>query len=149
MILFVHMLFGAAVGSSVNNIPLAIILALLSHYLLDFIPHIDYPLKDTDKKNFILMLPNILKIALDFGSGILLIFLFSKNHPIIYVCAIAAILPDGFTVLNALMPNKILKFHSKLHPEKVHYFKDKKISNFWRISSQVAVAVISVLILRY
>jgi hypothetical protein len=143
------MLFGAAIGSIVKSIPLAIILAFLSHYFLDFIPHLDYHLKNTEKKKWIIMLPNISKISFDFFLGVLLIFLFSKNQPIIYLCAFLAIVPDGLTVLNGLLPNKILAIHSKLHIDKIHFLKDnKKISNFWRITGQVLVAIISVIILR-
>ncbi len=149
MILFVHMLLGAAIGSYVNNIYLAIILAFLSHYLLDFIPHADYSLKNTDKKGWILILPNILKIAGDLFLGILLIWMFSKNHPIIYACAFFAILPDGLTVLNNLIPNKILEIHRNLHIEKIHFLKNKKISNFWRIGSEIIVVIISIMVLKY
>ncbi len=143
------MLLGAAIGSSVRSIPLAIILAFLSHYFLDFIPHIDYELKDMEKKKWIMLLPNLFKVALDFFLGLLLIFIFSKNQPIIYLCAFLAIVPDGLTVLHSLMPNKILTFHNKLHIGKIHFLKDnKKISTFWRITSQAVVAIISVVLLK-
>jgi hypothetical protein len=148
MILLVHLLFGAAVGSTIKNVPLAIILAFLSHYLLDFIPHADYPLENTENKRWITLLPNILKIALDFCLGILLILIFSKNQPIIYICAFFAILPDGLTVLNDLTPNKALEFHRKLHIEKIHFLKNKKISNFWRITIQIIVVAVSIILLK-
>ena len=148
MILLVHIIFGAAVGYSVKNIPLAILLAFLSHYFLDLIPHADYSLKDTHKKGWIFLLPNILKISLDLLSGLLLIFIFSKNQPIIYICAFLAILPDGLTVLNNIIPNKILEIHRKFHIEKVHFLMNKKISVFWRILSEIAVVIISIFLLR-
>ena len=50
MILLVHLLFGAAVGSSVKNLPIAIILAFLGHYFLDLFPHIEYPIENIRKK---------------------------------------------------------------------------------------------------
>jgi len=155
MILLVHMLFGAAIGSLAKNIYLAIILAFLGHYLLDFIPHIDYPLKNIEKKQWQKVLPDFLKIALDLGLGLLLIFLFSKNQPIIYVCAFFALVPDGITFLSLAFPNKIFEPLQKFHIEKAHFFKNNpstssgqiKISNFWRILSQVAVVFISILLL--
>lgn len=157
------MLMGAAIGSYINNIYIAIILAFLSHYLLDLIPHADYSLKDTHKKGWIFLLPNILKISLDLLSGILLIFIFSKatlpasRQAIIYICAFFAILPDGLTVLNNIIPNKILEIHRKFHIEKIHYFKEnpstnsgqRKISIFWRILSEIAVVIISIFLLRF
>jgi hypothetical protein len=133
----------------VNNIPLAIILAFLSHYLLDLIPHYDYHFDDVDRKNWRKMMPNIAKVTIDFCLGAILILLFSKNQPIIYVCAFFAALPDGFTVLNNLFPNKIMEFHRKFHIDKVHFLKDnKKISNFWRILSEAAVVIISIILLK-
>lgn len=140
MILLVHMIFGAAIGFAVKNAPLAIILAFLSHYFLDFFPHAEYDI--SGKKMTV-----VLKVAADFSLGILLIFILSGIQPIIYICAFFAILPDGLTVLNYIMPNKILSAHYKLH-QKIHFFKDKKISRFWRTASQVIAVVVSVALFR-
>ncbi len=153
MILLVHLLFGAAVGSAVNNIPLAIILAFLSHYFLDLFPHIEYGIENIEKKQWHKILPDVLKIFLDFCLGILLIWIFSdpstcSGWGIIYICAFMAILPDGFTVLNHLVPNKILEIHNKIHHQIIHFLKGKKISKFWRIVNQVIVVAISIIILR-
>jgi hypothetical protein len=146
MILLVHLLFGAAIGSVVKNIPVAIILAFLGHYLLDLIPHIEYNIEGIAEKQWRKKIPVFIKITLDLLSGILLIFLFSKNQPILYVCAFFAILPDGFTVLNILLPNGILESHNKLHTQKVHFLKDKKISKFWRITGQIIVVMVSLVL---
>jgi len=143
MILLVHLLFGAAIGYAVKNIPLAIILAFLSHYFLDFFPHIEYPVENIEKKQWHKILPDALKVFLDFCSGILLIWVFSNpsagsGQAIIYICALVAILPDGFTVLNYIMPrsgnlaskgflatlNKILEFHNKIHHQIIHFLRD-------------------------
>lgn len=148
MILLVHLLFGAATGSTIKNIPLAIILAFLSHYFLDLIPHIEYNIENVEKKQWRAMLPNIFKISLDFCLGILLILIFSKNQPIIYICGFVAAIPDCLTALCYFIPNKLLKIHYELH-QKIHFLKDKKISNFWRIASQVAVVIVSVILLKY
>ena len=146
MILLVHLLFGAAIGSAVKNIYLAVILAFLGHYFLDLIPHIDYPIENIKEKQWSRALPQIVLVALDFFAGIWLIFLFSKNQPIIYICALFALLPDGVTVLNFLMPNKTLQPFQKFH-QKIHFLKDKKISNFWRIFTQVIIVIISMILL--
>jgi hypothetical protein len=148
MILFIHLLFGAAIGSIIKNVPIAVILAFLGHYLLDFIPHVEYGIENIGKKQWRKILPDISKIVIDFCSGVILILIFSKNYPIIYICAILAILPDGFTVLNNLIPNKILELHRGLHIEKIHFLKDKKISKFWRITCQIIVVIISLLLLK-
>ncbi len=158
MILSVHMLFGAAVGYKVysltNNLALAIIAAFLCHYLLDFFPHVEYMysvedsiegLKGNNWKKSIL---NSLKVLFDFCIGIFIVFLFSDNYPISYIYALVAIIPDGLTVIYYLFPNKILSVHNYFHGNIVQFLKNKKISNFWRISTQVAAAIVSVVILK-
>ena len=159
MILFVHLLFGAAIGNIIQNPVLAIILAFLGHYLLDFIPHIDYPIENIVKKQWSKAIPDFIKVAADIILGLLAILLLSKNHPIIYICAFFGILPDGLSLLNRITDINILRKHAVLHQGKLHFFGDKKhlpedirypkkISKFWRILSQVTVAAISVYLIR-
>ena len=155
MILLVHMLFGAALGSLTNNIFLALLLAFLGHYFLDLFPHIEYldsvegsiqKIRATTLKNF---LPDMLKVLLDFCLGLLLIFLFSKNQPLLYLYALVAIVPDGLTVASKLFPNRILTFHDKIHTRHIHYLtKQKKFSKFWKVFTQVLAVAISVALLR-
>jgi len=152
MILLVHLLFGAAIGSVVKNIPLAIVLAFFSHYFWDLFPHIEYSIDGTAEKQWQRRLRIIPKIILDFCVGILLVSIFSNpstdsGRVIIYICALSAILPDGLIVLNNHWPNRVLEFHNKLH-QKTHFLKQRKISNFWRIASQVAVVIISTILLK-
>lgn len=149
MILTPHLLLGAAIASKIEYAPLAIILAFLSHYLLDLIPHIEYSIDNIEKKQWQKSLPDILRVFLDFSFGILLILIFSNNQPIIFVCAFFAILPDGLSLLNSSFPNKILKTYSNIHQGKIHFLKHKKISIFWRISSQLLVILISIFLLKY
>jgi len=154
MILLIHMLFGAAIGSRVANPFLAIILAWLGHYFLDVFPHIEYltsaesSIKNLkyglSKKN----ISDLIKVSIDVCIGIALIFLLSKNQPIVYVCAFFAIIPDGLTVVTLLFPNKLLMIHHQIHTKKIHFLKYKKISNVWRVATQVLAFVISVLLLR-
>ncbi len=155
MILLVHMLFGAAIGSAINNVPLALILALLGHYFLDLFPHIEYlesteasiqKLKSGGLKK---VLPDMLKVFLDFFGGIFIIFIFFGNQPIIYFCAIIAIVPDGLTVISKLFPNKLSTWHDHIHTKQIHYLtKQKKIPIFWKISTQVVAVIISIILLR-
>jgi|SRR5581483_1820280 len=153
MILLVHMLFGAAIGSAVSNVPLAIILALLGHYFLDIFPHIEYlqgveeaigEMKDRQWRRH---LGKIIKVFIDFCLGILLIYLFSKNHPLVYICAIVAIVPDGLTVIYSLFPNAFLRLHHVFHADIIHFSKHKKISRVWRVSSQIIVIIVSILLI--
>ena len=148
MILLAHMIFGAAIGSLVKNIPLAIILAFLGHYFLDLFPHIEYPIPNIKDKNWSKVIYDIPSVFLDFCLGLLLIFLFSKNQHIIYVCSFIAIVPDGFTIINSLFKNKVLAWHQKIHGEKIHYFKYQKISIFWRVLTQILAIIISIILLK-
>jgi hypothetical protein len=147
MILLAHMLLGAAIGSRVGNLPLAIVLSLAGHYALDFVPHIEYSIKNLEEKNWRRALPDFFKVFLDFLAGLSLIYFFSANRPIIYLCAIVAILPDFVTLLGWILPEKILGWHYDLH-EKIHWLKYKKIPRFWRIASQVTVVVICLALLK-
>lgn len=148
MILLVHLLFGAAIGSLVKNVPLAITLAFLGHYLLDLIPHIDYPIKNSGENQWYKIILTSMKLSADLGTGILLIFLFSKNQPMIYLCGFIALIPDGLTALNYFFPTKTLGIHYNFHTKKLHFLKDKKISNVWRVVSQIFVVVISICLLK-
>ena len=148
MILLAHLLLGALIGSKVSNIFLAIILALLSHYLLDLFPHIEYPIENIEKKQWRKALPDILRVLLDFSISILLISLLSKNTLLVYICAFFAILPDGLSLLESTTNNNLLKKHGMFHHEKIHILKHKKFSIFWRILSQVLAVTICIFLFR-
>ena len=147
MILTPHLLLGAVLASKIEYAPLAIILAFLSHYLLDLIPHIEYSIDNIEKKQWQKSLPDFLRVFLDFSLGILLILIFSENQPIIFICAFFAILPDGLSFLNYFFSNKILKIHRYIHHKKIHFLRNKKISFYWRVLSQLLVVFISILLL--
>jgi len=148
MILLVHMLFGASIGLIFQNTPLAFFLAFLSHYLLDIFPHIEYPIYNIQNKNWKKSFYDFLKVFLDFLIGILLIFLFSNNKLIVYICALFAILPDGLTLIHSLSP-KILNWHHKIHAETIHYLtKQKNFPVFWKIFTQVITVIISIILLQ-
>lgn len=144
MILLAHMLFGSAVASFIKMPVLAVVLAFLSHYLLDFIPHTEYDIKNIKEKNWHKIFPEILKIFFDFFGAILLILIFSSNQPIIYAGAIVSLIPDGFTLFGIIFPNKITLAHDNIHRKKIHFLKYKKISIFWRILSQTLITLISI-----
>lgn len=163
MILTPHLLLGAAIASKIEYAPAALLMAFLSHYLLDLIPHIEYSINNIAKKQWQKSAPDILKVLLDFSFGILLILIFSNNQPIIYIGAFVALIPDSLTIISSIYPrsgnlssreflatlNKILSKHNQFHTKKIHFLKYKKISAFWRISSQFLVIIISIILLRY
>lgn len=152
MILFVHMLMGAAIGSLIKNPFLAIILAFLSHYILDLFPHIEYNIENIKKEVWKKAAPDFARVFFDFLLGLILIYLLAGHKilsdPIILTAAFFAVIPDGFTFLAYFLPkNRFLKFHNFLHRKKIHFLKEKKISPFWRILTQIAFALTAAIIL--
>ena len=150
MILLVHMLFGAAIGSLVKNPILAIILAFLGHYFLDLFPHVEYNIENIKNKQWKHSSYDFFKVFLDIYLGFLITFLFSKNNLIIYACAFAAMVPDGLTLLSSILPNKIMARHDYIHTQKIHYLTNqKKFPIFWRIATQIIAAIVSIAFLKY
>lgn len=155
MILLVHMVFAAAVGyrafSLTQNIWISFLLALVSHYFLDVFPHVEYlsSAEDTVKKvraGGFKHFPEIATVSLDFFLGLLFVFLLN-GQTMVYIFALLGALPDGLSVITWIRPNRALQIHHEFHGKKVHFLKHKKISNFWRVSVQVVVVVIAVLLL--
>jgi len=142
------MIFGAAIGSIIKSPILAIILAFLGHYFLDLIPHVEYQAKNLENKQWKKALPDIMKVFLDFFCGVILIFIFSKNYPLVYICGFFAILPDLLFVASEITKINLLKLHDYFHGDNViHFLKNKKISNFWRILSQIFIVILSIYLL--
>jgi hypothetical protein len=142
------MFFGAAIGAAVKNPFGAVFLALLGHYFIDIFPHIEYSINNIQNKNWRKSLLDFLKVLSDFLLGLLFIYLLSENQPIIYLCTLISLVPDGLTLLSKIFPNKILERHDKIHTETIHYLtKQKKFSLIWRIATQAAVFIISIIIL--
>jgi hypothetical protein len=160
MILIVHIIFGAAIATLFfQNPALAILLSFVSHYFLDIFPHVEYSIEKLkiNKKQIKGLLP-IIRVFLDFFLGLFLIILLTYDNLLIYVCGLTAALPDFLTALMYLFPkNKFLQAHYNFH-QLIHFFDDKhgtkspnyfnqlKISNFWRVLTQIIVIIISVFI---
>jgi len=145
MILTCHFLVGALIAAKIKIIPLALLLDFLSHYLLDFIPHIEYSVKNIKEKSWEKSLPDFLKVILDISSGILLIFIL-KNQPIIFLGAFFAVSSDGFSFLSLISSNHLIKVHQNFH-RRIHFLENKKISPFWRIFSQISIILIVILLI--
>lgn len=151
MILLVHMLFGAAIGSLFKNPFLGILAALLSHYFLDLFPHIEY-LESTEQSIKSRKTNEIIKVAIDLVLGLALVGIFSdpptKEALLLYIYAFVAIIPDGLTVVTHLFPNQWLVKHHALHGGPIHYLtKQKKFPIFWKIATQALAILVSIYIL--
>ncbi len=143
MIEAVHIIVGAAIAQNSKNTLFGVTLAFFSHFLFDFIPHIEYPLKKAGK---ILDTPlsDVIKIGADVLLGFLLIFIFSRDVLLAVAGGFFGMLPDLLTIPFFLFPkNRILKFYYELHTAKIHKLKTK-IPLFWRISLQFIAAFLAI-----
>lgn len=137
MILVSHLLVGAAIAEETKSVPIAIFLAFFSHYLLDFLPHSEYSIKNIGEGKWRRSFFDFFKIFLDFSAGVLLILVLAKNPLVALSAGIAAILPDGLAFLAFVFPeNKLLKIHRAFHHVKAHFFINKKIPLFGKILNQ-------------
>ncbi len=151
MIITPHILAGAAIGSRVHNYWEVAILALLSHYVLDLIPHCEYDeavkLREAGKEKLI---GHFLKIAIDFLSGIFIIILFSGNlydYGYVLTGMFFGILPDILSYSRYVVSFKFLDYHYKFH-KLLHFWKKKNIPDWIKISTQVAISLIAIWIIK-
>ena len=160
MILTPHLLIGAAIGAKTHNLGLIIILGLLSHLVLDRIPHWDYSnpgisnfKKTKDLKRFIF---DLLKIVIDGVIGIIIVFLLIqkvdlrldiRNLIFILLGIIFATLPDillffSFTVFPAKISEKIVNFHHKFF----HCKKEGHRITFLNLTTEIIVIFLAILV---
>ncbi len=149
MILIPHLVIGAAIAAKFNSFPLIIILAILSHYLLDTLPHVDYSIVNIKKGEWGKSREDILKILIDIAIGVIFISIIqSLTHasPIkLAVGAFFGALPDLLTLLSfKFRRSKILIAHSSFH-SKIHFLEEKKYPLYLRISTQAFVVLLGFL----
>jgi len=155
MILTLHILTGAAIITKIRH-PYGIIIAFLSHYILDSIPHYDYSIKNIKNKKWNHCLFEFIKVFTDIFFAVFIILLLSENIFLALIGGFVAIIPDMlnafFIILNP--QNKYLKIHYNLH-KKIHFPEDKikykfneKVFLFIEIFSQILISLISIILIR-
>lgn len=125
MVITPHLLAGAVVGVNSPGLFSAFILGLLSHYILDFIPHWDYiNYIDLRRKD------HLIKIFFDFVLGLFpVLVLTSFNFSLVLWAALfASLLPDFLEVGYNNLGFKFLKPISLFH-ERIHRWQGL---SFWR-----------------
>ena len=152
MILTPHLLLGAAIASRISNPFLALPLAFLSHFLLDVLPHDDYSIENIKEKHWDKAFFDFLKVFGDIAFGFLLLYLFSGKEAIIFAGALAAIVPDGITLVSIIFPkNKLAALHQKAHMA-VNTIGDSELNKkipLWKATlSQIVAATTAIFILR-
>jgi hypothetical protein len=143
MLLTPHILAGVAIGASTDNVYWIIILAILSHFLLDTIPHTDWgmwhdykPFK-LEKKDYILVIcDSILSLTL-------LVYLWFNIElsPLMLIGGLSAILIDlidnvpfwNKRIRKIGIFNKLHAFHNKIN------YKLKSKHWYWGVLSQLAI----------
>lgn len=128
MIITTHSVVGAVSAYSLTNNPvLALLIGIVSHFVLDAIPHWDYPLNANEPnptlKGFVI---DIMRVSLDLILGFLLVLLFVQGlttfNPIVWAGALGGIIPDIFQFLGRRLPKTPLfifvKFHDIFHTKK-------------------------------
>jgi hypothetical protein len=154
-----HAIVGGAIASLLPNHPaLAIGLAFLSHFVLDALPHRDYPVRSSSISPHIAapmkydraLLADLITIGLDALAGLVLaLFVFATraNLTLIFSGACAAILPDALQFAYMRFPHEPLaslqRFHQWVHTSST--MKDKVVL---AVISQFAFVVVCVLAAR-
>ena len=161
MTLATHAVVGAAIAASIPSHPIiGFTLAFASHFVLDAIPHWDYPLYSSKKdsgdrmnddmvlnKNFLV---DLSRIGLDMSIGFLLVLIFftlaSPNLfwiPFIGLCG--AVIPDGLQFVYWKWRHQPLitlqKSHIWIHAKKD--FNDKPAIGIPFQIAVIAVAVVA------
>ena len=143
MILAPHIIVGAIIGAKIKKPFLVIILAFLSHFVLDAIPHWDYSI-------------TLLNVIIDVPIGLLIVFLavrsknmFNKNYlPYIALGIFASLLPDALWWISSLTNSRILDIYTQSIHHKIHYLPQKEgVLTFLGLSTQIVIVVISLLAL--
>jgi hypothetical protein len=134
MILTTHAIVGAALASFMPSHPAAaFVVGFASHFALDAIPHVDYPIKSRSVNPKIAapmtfdraLLQDAVTIGSDGLFGIIIaLFLFSSSSSFwaILMGAIGAILPDPLQFVHSRLPYEPLRtlqrFHRWAHTKK-------------------------------
>jgi len=153
MVLTPHLLIGGAIGSKIKNYWAIFIIALISHFVLDAIPHWEYVIKivGVSGNEFLAI---TVEALLDILIGVSVISLLLKHSHLAkpaLVGAFFAILPDGFIFVHALAQvffdwnltflNPLINFHHQIH------FSDGNDFLFWRIITETAVTATAILLI--
>ena len=158
MILASHIIVSGILGSRTQNYFFAAAIGLISHYILDAIPHWDYlPEFETEartKNNFIKtkkFWKNISKVAADIllGFGALLIFvIFDKNANIVplIISTFFSILPDALSLLYWITNWKFIKWNFDIQ-ESSHHLTRSKINPGFRLGIITQIATIGIVFL--
>lgn len=164
MILIPHILAGAMIGAKTQNLGLIVVLGLIIHFIMDWIPHWDYfcrGIKDfSTTRNFKALFFDFFKIAIEGLIGLLIVFLilWQKNllniHylPFILFGIFVSVLPDISLVFSLVfLPEKISKKYFAFHEKYLHFRhkeKEGKIT-FLGLATEIIITMVALFFLFY
>ncbi|MCX6811110.1 MAG: hypothetical protein NT039_00230 [Candidatus Berkelbacteria bacterium] len=121
-----HTLVGAAIGSQIDNIPVVVGLAIASHFVLDFLPHVDAGTEI--KKGGLRPIVKYFLAMIDIFAALIIItlILFARPHlnrEAVIIGALTALLIDIIFCVPIWEPwvektwpfSMIYKFHNDIH----------------------------------
>lgn len=94
MLITNHVLAGSVIGLTVKEPTLAIIVAFLSHFLMDALPHFGYPGRKGYPEALKHRLSYIVGFVTFFSTLLLILFLITSNMWFALICGIVAASPD-------------------------------------------------------
>lgn len=163
MIFTPHIVVGAVIGAKTQNLGLIVILALLTHFIMDKIPHWDYNLPAVFRgfrknKKIKPLLSDFVKMAIDITIGLLIVFtviwsknLLSFNHLcFISIGIILSILPDVIFGFAYLAPGKTARKINKIG--EFFHCKDKEKEGkitFLGLLTEILTTIIAIIILLF
>lgn len=150
MFLTVHTAVGVLIGQNLNSSFWGFIIGLISHWLLDVIPHGDENIftDNLEKKEF---KKRLLIVAGADLVGVGLLFIFLNNHiqitsPIIF-SSLGAITPDVLWGVSEFVPiKKLLSPINKLH-ENFHRLTKIVVSLKVGLATQITALVLTILLI--
>ena len=151
MLFTTHTLTGLIIGREIESPSLAFILAFLSHFVLDIIPHNDGPDDKVEcDPNHKTSINQYLVVFIDFLFAAGFIYYYSSQHNFtssIYWGIFGAILPDiieNFPFVQAKL--RSLPFFKQFH-QFHHWLQRKKTSILFGISLQYSISYCLILLL--
>jgi hypothetical protein len=124
MILSTHAVVGAALASLIPDHPvIAFVVGAASHYAIDAIPHVDYPLYSITVRRSAksaltvnpLLLRDLTLLTFDACVGLAIVLWLYGAGPAVLAGALGAMLPDPMQLASKLYPREPLRSLQRFH----------------------------------
>ncbi len=138
MLITPHFAAGMTIAKYVDNWPLAVLSAVIVHFVLDYIPHKDMVGSAHINKG------NIMLRTVDFSAAMIFFYLFAPpdNRFYFFLIGTAAMLPDLIEMPGLIWPKwRELPLVRNFHPWHTHelQYSWPKVNWFWGLLPQVVL----------